>query len=131
MPTLDEDRFETYLRQFQPVVPDRLPVKERREGRWRYWVQISLAGATAIVILGSVTFRILMHRVAQKHENPISVEMIELTQPLRIADANTLLATAPSYRSAMRELAFSPAVSTFPKNKHSAFAVLAKEKTKL
>ena len=131
MPTLDDDRFEAYLRQFQPVVPDGLPVKERSNGRWRHWVQISLAGATAIVILGSVTFRIIKHRVAQKPGNPISVEMIEPTHPLRIADANTLLATAPSYRSAMQELAFRPEGSTFPKNKHSALAALAKEKIKL
>jgi hypothetical protein len=45
-------------------------------------------------------------------------------------DANTLLATAPSYKMALDEMAFHRR-STVPKDKQSAVEVLAKERIKL
>jgi hypothetical protein len=52
-------------------------------------------------------------------------------QPLTMRDANALLATAPSYKAALDEMAFHHQPSTVPKDKQSGLAVLAKEKIKL
>jgi hypothetical protein len=52
-------------------------------------------------------------------------------QPLTMRDANALLATAPSYKAALDELAFHRQRSTVAKGKQSGLAVLAKEKIKL
>jgi uracil-DNA glycosylase len=131
VPTLDDERFETYLKRFRPMVPDGLPIKKRKRESWRFWLQIAVAGATVIVILGSAALRITMNRVGHKPGNPRPVAVIEMTRPLRIGDANALLTTAPSYESAIRDLAFRPERSIFPKTKQSALAVLAKEKIKL
>jgi hypothetical protein len=46
-------------------------------------------------------------------------------------DANSLLASAPSYKAVLDEMAFHPRGSTVPKDKQSAVAVLSKEKIKL
>jgi hypothetical protein len=131
VPTLDDERFEKYLKQFRPIVPDALPMRRnsqeflRRPSRLRIWI----AGAAAILILGMVGFYIGKDRMAHKL-SPASVQ-VDLTQPLTMRDANALLSNAPSYKAAVDSMAFRSQGVMIPKDKQSAFAVLAKEKIKL
>lgn len=133
MPTLDDEGFETYLKQFRPIVPDGLPLTEGSQKSWRRRsvLSIGVVGAAVMVILGVVSFHIVKSRVAHKRSNPASVEVVLPRQPLTMRDANALLASAPSYKSAVGSMAFRNQDSTIPKNKQSALAVLAKEKIKL
>ena len=131
MPTLDDERFETYLKEFRPIEPDPLPAIHRKQEYWRSSAsRLWAIGLATIVILGVVTFRTVSSRVAKKLSNPPSIEVALPKQPLTMRDANALLASAPSYKAAVDSMAFHNQGS-IPKDKQSALAVLAKEKIKL
>ncbi len=134
MPTLDDEGFKSYLKQFRPMVPDAMPLRQESNKSWRhrFTPRTLLVGAAAIVILAIVGFRIFKGRVDHEINSAASAEAVVLPgHPLTLKDANTLLANAPSYKSAMDRMAFHDHASSFPKQKQSAFAVLAKEKIKL
>ncbi|HET8825721.1 MAG TPA: hypothetical protein VFM77_11375 [Terriglobales bacterium] len=132
MPTPDDERFETYLRQFRPLAPDALPAKERERTLPRYWLfGIWSAGAAALIILGLIGFRVIPSRVPGQPGNPQPVSVTSTMRPLTMRDANSVLTTAPSYKSALDEMAFHPQRSTVPKDQQSAVAVLSKEKIRL
>lgn len=90
-----------------------------------------MTAAAATVILSVAGFRILNRHSSGEPSHSISVEGFVPGQPLTLRDANGLLATAPSYKSAMDELASPRQSSTVPSQKESALAALAKEKIKL
>ena len=128
MPTLDDDeRFESYLRQFRPLVPEALPIPRRPRSVTWIWA----AAFAAVVILGVLGLRMVSHRTGRQGTTPASVEVVQPTRPLTMRNANALLASAPSYKAAVDSMAFHPQDSTIPKDKQSALAVLAKEKIKL
>jgi hypothetical protein len=131
VPTLDDERFEAYLKEFRPIVPDPLPAIHRKQEYWRSSAsRLWAIGLATIVILGVVTFRTVSSRVAKKLSNPPSLELALPKQALTMRDANALLASAPSYKAAVDSMAFHNQGS-FPKDKQSALAVLAEEKIKL
>jgi hypothetical protein len=130
VPTLDDDRFEAYLKQFCPIVPDAIPLKGHRQKSWRRLVLRSV-GAAAVVIFGVVSFYVVNSPVIEKRSNSASLEMALPKRPLTMRDANALLAAAPSYKAAVDNMAFHNQGPTIPKEKQSALAVLAKEKIKL
>lgn len=130
----DDERFELYLKQFRPLMPDALPVNESRPVPRRHLVlAIGLVGAVALVIIGIgiTSLRILNHPRVVDSNRSGSLQWLGPTPPLTMHDANALLAKAPSYKALMNELALRPSSSTPSKKKQSAFAVLAKEKIKL
>jgi hypothetical protein len=132
VPNPDDERFEIYLKQFRPLLPDRLPGNEINPASDRHfgltiWV---LGGVMAIVFLGVVSLRILNHR-ATLNSNQSAVKLLPPTPPLTVRSANALLAASPSYRAVMNELAFPIKSSPAAKDKQSALAVLGKEKIKL
>jgi hypothetical protein len=133
VPDLDDERFESYLKQFRPLLPDALPVHEirripRRRSALTTW---AASGAVAVVILGVASLRTVNHRVGTEPKHSDSVQFRPPTRALTLREANALLATAPSYKAAMNELAFHTKSSVLPKDKKSALAVLGKEKIKL
>lgn len=132
MPTPEDERFETYLKQFRPLLPDALPTSAPRRSLRRGWVfGIWSVGVAAVVILGVIGFRVIPRRVPGLPGKPQPVSVNSPMRPLTMRDANSLLARAPSYKSALDEMAFHPRASTVPKDQQSAVAVLSKEKIKL
>ena len=131
MPTSDDERFEKYLKQFHPLVPDALPIKRRERALPWHWVGIRSAGTVALIIFGVISFRIIHNRVSGRPASPQSLGVSAPMQSLTMRDANSLLAGAPSYKAALDGMAFHRQGSTVPKDKQSAVAVLAKEKIKL
>ena len=132
MPNPDDERFAIYLKQFRPLPPDALPVDEIGQASDRHfgltvWV---VGGVVAIMILGAVSLPVLNHR-ATVNSDQSAVNLPPPTPPLTVRSANALLATSPSYRSVMNELAFPTKSSPAAKDKQSALAVLGKEKIKL
>ena len=128
----DDERFETYLKQFRPLVPDLLPVNQTQPAPRRHFGQtIRLAGwVVATLILGVAGLRMLNHQRATESSHTAKAKLLAST-PLTVQRANVLLATAPSYKALMNELTFPPKSSPVPQNKQSALAVLSKEKIKL
>src|ERR1051326_5778234 len=100
VPDSDDERFETYLKQFRPLVPDALPAKKiRPEPRRRLVLTICTVGiVVGMVILGVAALRVLNHRITPESGQSATVKGLEPT-PLTMRRANALLATAPSYRS--------------------------------
>lgn len=132
MPTPEDERFETYLKQFRPLLPDALPTSTRERALPRRWVfAIWSAGAAAVIVLGAIGWRMIPSRVPERPGTPQPVSLNSPIQPLTMRDANSLLAAAPSYKSALDEMAFHPRAATVPKDQQSAIAVLSKEKIKL
>lgn len=128
----DDERFETYLKQFRPLMPDEFPVSEMKPAPRPHSVPVvwAVGGVVAMAILGVATVRVLNHRVTGESNHSAKVKLLAPT-PLTMRRADALLATAPSYKAVMNELAFPPKSSTVPNDKQSALAVLGKEKIKL
>jgi len=134
VPTLDDERFEAYLKQFRPLVPDPLPAVEPNSGARRKFVLGAwVAAAVAIVVLGALTFHIRTNR-ARVTENVVNVgnpEHLQDRQLLTMWSANALMAKAPSFKAMVDGMAFRSQAVPLPKGRRSAVAVLGKEKIKL
>ena len=130
MPIPEDDRFESYLKRFQPIVPDALPLRSEQRMFWRRPL-ILFAGVSAVVILAVVSFFVADRHVAENGSNTNPVALAQPSQTLTMREANALLASAPSYRALVDNMAFRNQSVTIPNGKQSALAVLAKEKIKL
>lgn len=132
MPDSEDERFESYLKQFRPLEADALPAQETRPAPRRHFVfAIYAAGIVmALVIVAVTAFRVPNPRGSGEPKQSAAVNRLGPT-PLTMQRANALLAKAPSVKAAMDELAFPAASSAVPKDKQSALAVLSKEKIKL
>jgi len=131
VPNIDDERFEKYLKQFRPLPPGGLPAEIRPALRRNLALAIWAVGAMAIVIIGVGSIWIANHRVTDQSNHSASVKLAAPTPSLTMRHADDLLATAPSYKAVMNELAFPPKSSTISNDKQSALAVLSEEKTKL
>jgi hypothetical protein len=134
VPTLDDERFEAYLKQFRPLVPKPLPAVEpslraRRAVALGAWA----AAAVAILVLGALTLHIRTNRarIAETAENVGNPERLQDSQPLTMRSANALMAKAPSFKAMVDGMLFRSQAVPLPKGKRSAVAVLGKEKIKL
>lgn len=151
----DENRFESYLKQFRPLVPEEFPATEIKPARRRGLLLPIWAGAIAtMAVLAMATIQLRHHLVLNHHALNHHVFNHEILNhqvvnpgvtgqssdsptvqslapaPLTMRRADTLLAIAPSYKAAMNDLAF-PLRTSVPKDKQSALAILGKEKIKL
>ena len=132
MPTPDDEQFEAYLKQFRPTAPAALlatiPMYKRK--LWR--LSALIATAAVIIILAIIVTRSqheqIVTNVPVKSEGPTH---IAADAPLTMRDANKLLADAPSFKSAVDDLAFKAERTPLAKNEQSAVHVLGKEKIKL
>lgn len=127
-------RFEAYLKQFRPLVLAPLPVERHgRASRRSFVLAAWAAAAAAILVAGLIVFPSHPGRpqAAPPIESMAGTEQLVNASPLTIRSANALLATAPSFKAAVDEMAFSSRTTPLPKDKHSALTELSKEKTKL
>jgi hypothetical protein len=134
VPTLDDEHFEAYLKQFRPCVPEPLPAVEPRHRARRAFILGAWAtAAVAILVLGALTLHIHTNRVpvAETIGNAGTPEHLRDSQPLTMRSANALMAKAPSFKTMVDDMAFRSQTVPLPKGKRSAVAVLGKEKIKL
>ncbi|HSB74759.1 MAG TPA: hypothetical protein VLC12_03865 [Terriglobales bacterium] len=131
MPIPEEERFESYLKEFRPVAPPRLPV-EPPALPWRHWVLFAAPAAAAILLL-AVAFSLHTRPDGSAKAIPggqVPAERLQVGAPLTLGSANSRLASGPSVRTVLDEMSF-PSTATPPKGKASALAVLSKEKIRL
>jgi len=141
VPTLDDERFEAYLKQFRPLVPESLPAVEAGHRARRRIVIGAWAAAAAIVVLALVMGALGLNIGTNRHTNraPViettgnvaSTERLQDSQPLTMRSANALMAKAPSLKVMVDDMAFRSQTIPLPKGKRSAVAVLSEEKIKL
>lgn len=127
MPIPDDERFEAYLKQFQPQIPKPLPTRVSTRPSRR---GILMACAATVAVIG--TAALYVHReqthVTETAGSRGTAPRYIGAQPLTARSANAMLATAPSYKALVDEMAFRSEAIQPPKGKLSAVAVLAKEK---
>ena len=134
MQTPDDEQFEVYLRQFHPIVPEPVPLlRVGWASRHSFSLRAWLATAAAILVIGSFIFHIRSNRVVVPNvaRDAAFSERHAPSEPLTMRSANAWLATAPSFKAAVDDLAFRSQTGPLPQGKQSAVAVLSKEKIKL
>lgn len=134
MQTPDDEQFETYLKRFHPIAPDPVPTlnvghRSRRSLSLGNW----LAVVAATLVIGAFISHIRSSRVVVSNTaNDVAfAERHAPSEPLTMRSANAWLATAPSFKAAVDDLAFRSQTSLLPQGKQSAVAVLSKERTRL
>jgi hypothetical protein len=130
VPIRDDEQFEKYLKQFRPVMPEALVVQEQVRARRRPLLFVAWA-AVAAAILAAVLLSLRFYQHPSPVRETTTVEPLAGPQPLTIASANALLAHAPSFKAAVESVAFRPGAEPVAEGKHSALALLSKEKIKL
>jgi hypothetical protein len=132
--TPDDEQFEAYLKRFHPIAPEPVPTlsvshSSRRSLPFGTW----LAAVAAILVIGAVILHILSNRVVVSNRagDAAIAERHAPSEPLTMRSANAWLATAPSFKAAVDDLAFRSQTNPLPQGKQSAVAVLSKEKIRL
>jgi hypothetical protein len=132
--TPDDEQFEAYLKRFHPIAPEPVPTlsvshSSRRSLPFGTW----LAAVAAILVMGAVILHIRSNRVviSNRAGDAAIAERHAPSEPLTMRSANAWLATAPSFKAAVDDLAFRSQTSPLPQGKQSAVAVLSKEKIRL
>ncbi len=132
MQTPDDEKFEMYLKSFDPIAPEPIPALKvghtsRPLGLGGYVVAFAI-----VILLAVLTFHIRDTRFVQNGVSEVaSEERHRQLEPLTMRSANVWLTTAPSFKAAIDDLAFRPESDPVPPGKQSAVAVLSKEKIKL
>jgi hypothetical protein len=124
----DDSQFESYLRKFRPISPEKLvfkhsPETARRPRLWLLW------GCAAAAILIAVLF-VMRIRTARPVEDIASRETRGYIPPLTADRANAELSGASSAKEMLDRMAFPPQSRLAP-GEQSALSVLGKEKIKL
>jgi hypothetical protein len=132
--TPDDEQFEAYLKRFHPIAPEPVPTlsvshSSRRSLSLGTW----LAAVAAVLVIGAVILHIRSNRVVVSNTagDAAIAEQHAPSEPLTMRSANAWLATAPSFKAAVDDLAFRSQTSPLPRGKQSAVAVLSKEKIRL
>jgi len=131
--TPDDEKFEVYLKRFDPIAPEPIPTLRLGYASRRSFRLSALLVASAATFLVGVVF--LLNRggrtvIPNTLRDVTSAARREPLEPLTIRSANIVLTTAPSFKAAIDELAFRSQSESIP-NSQSAIAVLSKEKIKL
>lgn len=134
----EDEQFEAYLKRFHPIAPEPVPtLSVRHPSRRSPLLGIWLAAVAAIlVVIGSIGAVILHVRssrivVSNTASDAAVSERHAPSEPLTMRSANAWLATEPSFKTAVDDLAFRSHTSPLPQGKLSAVAVLSKEKIRL
>ncbi len=134
MPSLDEDRFEIYLKEFRPLAPAPLPLDApAKPTHSRSAVLAALLATAAAVTLAIV----VLHHHPGSQVPPVSsnsnssvVDLPAISQPLTLGTANQLLVNSPSFEAALDSLGSESSSVAIPRGRESALAVLSEENLK-
>lgn len=121
----EEDRFETYLKEFRPLPPARLPFDAAKSPR-RYPAAMAWAlSAAAVVLIGVLLLWLSPGRpgIAKPKLPQAAADVRE--EPLTLGAANQLLVNSTSFAAAFESL--DSESFSIPKGKESALAVLRQE----
>lgn len=120
----DDHEWEGYLKQFQPAIPEPLPLQIMKTRR-RAIMRIVWVSAAASVLIAGVLMREYKFSPKRMVDMPRETQTLPLTG-LTIGDANHLLAESSSIAEALDTIAYAPQ-SSFPQGTSSALATLGKE----
>ena len=133
----EDEKFENFLRQFRPRVPQPLRIEEHeRVARRRFVFGLSVAtSAAALLVAVFIGSRPSHTPTPNRTQTVSSIGLIAEPQPLTLGRANALLMQAPSISAALDSIAAESQNVHVQKGARSALATLAqadfKEKIKL
>jgi negative regulator of sigma E activity len=127
VPNLDDEQFESYLKQFRPLAAEPLETAMTRRVTRRSFALAALAAA-AMVLLAVLVLTIHHRReqatLPQGTRTSTEVEQLRIPRPLTLGRANAWLAHAPSFRAALNGMAFESQGTQQSTGTQSALAVL-------
>jgi len=131
VPTLPDNQFERYLKQFRPLAPEQLQLEEHSATKSRTRALAAWGSVAAAVIIAFLIVYPRLRRLTERGVQPgsvaqITVPQMKVPQPLTIRSADALLADAPSFKAAVDTLAL-PSHATSFGVKQSALEVLGKD----
>jgi hypothetical protein len=133
-PDLDreDERFESYLRQFRPLAPDALPAGTIGRAPQR-WLPLAAWAAAAAFVGGVVILLILARPLGEVRiaDQIAAVDKSLPVQPLTIGSANALLVQSPSVGAALDQVTFHSQLVQPSKGNRSALAVLSEATERL
>jgi hypothetical protein len=127
----DDEKFESFLKQFRPRAPE--PLRMERQWIFRSPLRFAFGTAAAVLVTAVLVIHFLPKRVPTHEgaQDVANVERFTHFEPLTIAKANALLAQAPSVKAAVDDMAFKPQSTQLSQGKHSALEVLSQENMRL
>jgi hypothetical protein len=134
--TPDDEQFELYLKRFDPITPEPIPMlRIDVASRHPFGLGTRLTAFAAILIIGIIlvwhvrsSSRVV---VSSTVRHAVSAERHAPLEPLTMRSASAWLTAAPSFKNAIDDLAFRSQSNPMSQDKQSAVAVLGKEKIKL
>lgn len=130
-PRNDDERFESFLRQFRPRAPRLLRMEERPARRERALGPLVFAAALLLVVgIFLIGSRHLQRPAPNRVQNVGGMNAVPDLQPLTLGRANALLMEAPSISAAVDSLAVESGTTQLPKGTHSALATLGEKNFK-
>jgi len=134
--TPDDEQFELYLKRFDPIAPDPIPMlRIEVASRRPFRVGTGFAAFAAILTVGIIlvwhvrsSSRVI---VSSTVRDAVSADQHAPLEPLTMRSASAWLTAAPSFKTAIDDLAFRSLSNPMPQDQQSAVAVLSKEKIKL
>lgn len=133
MSNLDDERFEAYLKRFQPLSPRTLRFDEqesRSPGSFARTAWVLAACAVLFAALLTLDFLAVQIRSPEMKAG-VANDRLTGIQTLTVRSANALLFNSSSFKAAVDETAFQRQSVPLPRDSHSALVVLSKENTKL
>lgn len=130
----DDEQFEAYLKRFRPIAAEPvLALSVGHSSRRSLSVGIWLAAVAASLVIGAIVFHVRGNRrvASNTASDVVFAERHAPSEPLTMRSANAWLATAPSFKAAVDDLAFRSQTAPLPQGKQSAVALLSKEKIRL
>ena len=126
MPPYEDEQFQEYLKSFQPLSADPLPVLA--ETRRKQHSVLTLAAAAAMIVL-VVVAGIRDWKSAEVPRPPVAIRAPDpQLKLLTLARANALLSRSQSFKASLDEIATNSARLKLSEGQQSALAVLGKEK---
>jgi hypothetical protein len=132
VPTLPDDKhispdqFENYLRQFDPLPPQRLQLETPTTSRFPKPSPLWVAVAALVIIAALMLYPRTHGTIGPGHLASVAAAPDHRTRPLTLHSANALLNHAHSFKEAVDALG-SPAHETTSTSQQSAFSALSKD----
>jgi len=124
----EDERFESYLRNFRPLPPSPPPRRRARGNVRRFVISVSAAAGILIAALVGFHFRAKPRYPSRTSEDVQTANSIPLAEPLTAGGANAALFRNSSVKAALDELAFSLRSNPLSAGQVSALELLGEEK---
>ena len=128
MPMSEDERFESYLRNFRPLPPSPRP-RRRARGKVRRFLISTVSAAAGILIAALLGFHFRARQArSPTSENVQKVSSIPMAGPLTAGRANAVLFRNSSVQAGLDQMAFPMRSNPLSAGEVSALELLGEEK---